>query len=256
MKKPLGSPSVGLELLIIQMTWTLMGFGIFLLINIVKMVFGIEVDSYYSGGYIASNIFMFVIGIISINFLPHYVGLGITRKNYFYGNVIASIGLSIFIPIGIYIISLVEKLIIGNFTSIELRERALDKIEIDSDGNIVSEIIQSFIVTPFIDPSSNLVLSLALFSLHIFVFYIIGWMIAAAFQRLGVIGGLLFIAVGIVFIAIKDTMIRITLDLPLFKNFSVFEVVPEKLALPTVFAAILLTMIIIRLLTKRTPLKI
>src|SRR5690606_219645 len=123
-------------------------------------------------------------------------------------------------------------------------------------GNIVSEIIQSFIVTPFIDPSSNLVLSLALFSLHIFVFYIIGWMIAAAFQRLGVIGGLLFIAVGIVFFAIKDTMIRITIDLLQYINFFVCDVVPEKLALPTVFAAILLTMIIIRLLAMRTPLKI
>src|SRR5690625_4108027 len=171
MLKPVSYIKTGLDLFYVQLTWTFWALGMFLLINIGRLIFLNYVDSYYSGGYIAANTYMLVIGIIAINFLSYYVENGITRKNYFIGNILASIGLSIAIPILIYTISFFEKLIVHNFTSKVLRdhtlEGAVEQVTTDIDGNIIGEIIQSIILTPFINPESNLVLSLALFSLHI-----------------------------------------------------------------------------------------
>jgi len=260
MQKPVSYRKIGLDLFYVQLTWTFWALGIFLVINIVRLFFLDYVDSYYSGGYIAANIYMLVIGIIAISYLPYYVGNGVTRKNYFIGNVFASIGLSISIPILIYIISFFEKLIVHNFTSIVLREHSLvnavEEITTDIGGNIIGEIIQPFVITPFINPETNLVLSLALFSLHIFVFYMIGWMIGAAFYRLKVYGGLVIILIGLVLLLIKDSMIRVMLDLSLFQNFSVLGIVPKSLTLPVILAVVLVTIVLIRLLTHRAPIKI
>lgn len=260
MQKPVSYTKVSIDLFYVQLIWTFWALGIFLLINICRLIFLDYVDSYYSGGYIAANIYMLVIGIIAINFIPYYVENGITRKNIFIGNVLASIGLSIVIPILIYIISFFEKLIVNNFTSIVLRDHTLEgvveEITTDIDGNLIGEIIQSIILTPFVNPESNLVLSLALFSLHIFVFYIIGWMIGAAFYRLRVIGGLIFIAIGLALILLKDSMIRLVFDIPLFQNLTALENIPENLALPFVFIIVLVSIILIRILTKRVPIKI
>lgn len=256
MQKPVSYIKTAVDLFWAQLTWTFWALGIILLIHIGRTIFASNVDSFYSAGYIAANIYMLIIGMIIISFLPYYVENGITRKNYFMGSMMASVGLSITIPILIYIISLLEKLIVNNFTSIVITEGTLEEVVIDIDGNLIGEIIQFIILTPFVSPESNLVLSLAVFSLHIFVFYLIGCMIRAAFYRLGVIGGIFFIAIGLVLIAFKDAMIRLALDLPLFQNFSALGAVPDNLALPLVFAVILVTIIFIRLLTKRVAIEI
>lgn len=254
--KPVTFTKTALDLLSLQIIWTFWALGFFILIDLVKIIFQSNIDSFYSAGYISSNIYMLVIGIVTISFLTYYVENGITRKNYFYGNVIASIGLSIIIPIILYVLSLIQKFIVNRFTSFVLREDSLEDVVIDIDGNIIGEIIQSIILTPFISPETNLLLSLALFSLHILVFYIVGWLIGAAFKRLGVIGGILFIAIGIALIAVKDTMIRLAMGLPLFENFSFLDIVPGAFALPLVFVVIVVIFILIRLLTKRTPINI
>ena len=67
--------------------------------------------------------------------------------------------------------------------------------------------------------------------------------------------GLVFIAIGIALNAVKDSMIRLALDLPLFQSFSALDIVPVNLALPVVFVIILITLILIRLLTKRAAIK-
>lgn len=260
MQKPVSYTTAALDLFLLQLTWTFWALGIFLVINTGRLIFLDYVDSYYSGGYISANIYMLVIGIIAVNFLPYYVENGVTRKKYFTANVLASVGLSIAIPILIYLIGFFERLIVNNFTSIVLREnsleRAAEEVTANIDGNLIGEIIQSILLTPFINPESNLILSLGLFSLHIFVFYIIGWMIGAAFYRLDVIGGLVFIVIGFILILIKDSMIRLVFDIPLFQNLTVLENVPDNLALPFVFIIIIVSIVLIRILTKRAPIKI
>ncbi len=260
MQKPNSFIKIGLDLFYIQLTWTLWALGIFLLINIGRLIFLDYVDSYYSGGYIAANIYMLVIGIIAINYLPYFVENGITRKNFFVGNVLAGIGLSIITPILIYIISFLEKIMIHQFTSVVLRddslEMAVHEVTEEIGGNFIGEIIQSIILTPFINPDKSLILSLALFTLHIFMFYIIGWLIGTAFYRLRVIGGLLFIAISILLIFIKDSMIRIVMDIPLFQNFTMLAVVPDSLALPLSLGVVLISIMLVYLLTNRAPIKI
>lgn len=258
--KPATYSKTSIDIFLTQISWTFWFLGITLLVHLVRIIFQSSADSYYSTGYISTNIYMLVIGIITISFLTYYVENGITRKNYFYGNAIASIGLSIVIPILIYALNLAEKFIINKFTSTVINENvlgeALEEVAIDMNGNIIGEIIQSFIFSPSISPASSLLLSLALFSLNIFVFYIIGWLIGAAFKRLGVIGGILFIFIGLAIAALKDSMIRLAMDLPLLENFSFLNIIPDTLALPIVLVLIVVTFIFIRLLTKKTPIKI
>lgn len=248
MKKPVQFPQVGFDLLIIQLTWTLGYLGIMLLVNIVRLlVFNVEIDTFYNQSFFASNIFMLVIGIISINFLRYYVENGITRKNYFLGNVLASIFLSILIPIFSYIISILQGLVLTGF-----RE---PNIIPESDGNLIADLLQTILLSPYVDTEANLLLSLANFSLNIFVFYILGWLISTAFYRIGVIGGLLFIAIALGLAAAKDSFQRIALDLPLFEYFSFFHEVPTTIAISLVFAIIVGILILLRLLTKRAPVK-
>ncbi len=208
MQKPVSYTKMALDLFWLQLTWTFWALGVISLIHIGRIIFSNELNSIYSAGYIASNIYMLIIGIIVINLLPYYVQNGITRKYYFFGNAMASLGLSIIIPILVYVASFLEKLVTNNFTSKVLKDHLLEEIindvVLDIDGNLIGEIILSFILTPFVHQESNLVLSLALFSLHIFVFYLIGWMIGAAFYRLRAIGGIIFIAIGLALIALKD----------------------------------------------------
>src|SRR5690625_325254 len=260
MRKPNSFLKIGTDLFSLQLMWTFWALGIFIIVNILRLVFLDYTDSLYSGGYIAANIYMLVIGILAFNFLKYYVENGVTRKTFFFGNLLASVGLSIVIPILIYAMSFVEKILLNRFTSIVLRDDTLDKavqeVTFEISGNFIGEVIQSLILTPFINPESSLVLSLALFSLHIFMFYIVGWLIGSAFYRLKVIGGLLFIAIGIILIMVKDSLIRLSLDLPLFQNFSMLEIIPTSLAVPLTFVVGIIAITLIYFLTYRAPIKI
>src|SRR5699024_3239539 len=90
MRKPVRISTIGFDLFTMHVIWTLWALGIFVVINIAQKILQINQDSIYNSGVIASNIYMFIIGIIAIAFLTYYVELGITRKSYFYGNVLAS----------------------------------------------------------------------------------------------------------------------------------------------------------------------
>lgn len=257
MRKPISFTTTAMEMFWVQLTWTFMAAGIMLLINVVKFIFGKDIDSFYSSTYVAGNIYMLVIGIIVINFMTYYVEHGVTRRSYFRGGALASLALSIVIPIFVYIISLIERLIANQFSWFVLREDGLGKVvDIDLGGNLIGELVVANILTPFVDPSENLILSLAVFSLHLFVFYIVGWLIGAGFQRLGVIGGILIIVVGLALIMVKDSMIRLALDMPLYQNFEVLSHVPDMLAIPLAFVVIIIALALIHTLTKRAPIKI
>src|SRR5690625_2015491 len=137
MQKPVSFTKPALDLLWVQLTWTFGFLGIYFLVNLGKIIFGDHVDSFYSAGYIASNIYMLVIGIIAINFMPYYVENGITRKNHFLGNAIASVGLSIILPILIFLINFVVKLLVNNFTYNVLNDRSLVDIVLYFVGIII-----------------------------------------------------------------------------------------------------------------------
>src|SRR5690606_33074627 len=132
------------------------------------------VGGIFKSAFVSGCIYMFVIGIFSIYFLPHFVGKGVTRKDYFIGSFLASIGLSIAIPIVVAILSIVEKPILNMFN---ISYRGATFNEVDVDESLVGEIVSSFFVPPFVEFQTNPLLAVIIFSINLFVMYLVGWII-------------------------------------------------------------------------------
>lgn len=256
MKQTAVFPKVAQDMFTVQLIWTGGFLGIMLVINIVKGIMagvqGNEVEGYFSSIFIAGNIYMLILGLLSIHFLPHFLGNGVTRKDYFIGTVLASIGLSIIIPIITIIVSVVERLILG-FVDMQYKTQTIN--EVDIDANVVGDIIQSIIITPYADPQHNWVLAISVLSVNIFIFYLVGWLISSSFYRYDIYAGLGSILLSMVLIMLKDTLLRISLDLPIPGWFSTLDFLPVGIALLGIVLIILITIGLIRILTKRVAIK-
>lgn len=239
-----------------QWTWTFGFLGIVLLIHIFNMVRGAiqgnEFDNYYNSVFVAGNIYMFVIGIISIYFLSYYVENGVTRKNYFTAAFLAAVGIAITIPVVSFLVSMVEQL----FFNPSFRVMEINSVVTDIDDSIIGYLIGSFVVSPYVDPTAHWLLSLAIFSLNLFIYYIFGWLISATFNRFRTIGGLATIVIGLIVVIFLDACIRHALQLPTPMWFSLVDFFSTPL---TVFIILFLTgcmLLAIRLITSRAPIKI
>ncbi|WP_068677308.1 hypothetical protein [Oceanobacillus sp. Castelsardo] len=252
-------PKVTADMFWMQMLWTFGFLGVMFIINIIKIVIdliqGTEVDGYYASVLIASNIYMVIIGLISIYFLPYYVGNGVTRKDYFKGGLLASFGLSLAIPIITFFISIVERFIVTNLLNLNFHVIDINEAVLDVDGNIIGDLVLSVILTPYVDPGSNWLLAMGVFSLHLFIFYLLGWFISASFYRFGTLTGLVFILIAFIIILLKDLFLRISLGLPLSDRFSSLASLPLGVTLPGIMLLIVFTVWGIRLLTKRVTIK-
>lgn len=259
MKQKAIFPKVANDMLWVQLTWTFGFLGIMLAINIYKIISAIiqggMADPYYEVVFIAANIYMLVIGIISINFLPYFVENGITRKDYFKGTLIAAAGLSIVIPVIAFLVSAVENLIVTNATEMKYNPSDINMVVLETDGSIIDDAVQSIILTPFVDPGSNWILAIIVFSLNIFTYYILGWLISAAFYRFGTIAGLGFILLALFMLMLEDSLLRISLDLPVLERFTVLDFLPSGLAVLGILLIVIVTVWLIRLLTKRVSIK-
>lgn len=256
MKQPSIFPKVAIDMFVVQAIWTAGFLGIMLLINVVKTIMagfrGNEVEGFFNSVFVAGNIYMLVIGILAIYFLPHFVGNGVTRKDYFFGTVLSSIGLAITIPIITGLISILEKIVL-NLINIPLKVQTLN--EVDISGNIIGDIVQSIIISPHVDFQSNWGLAMAVLALNIFISYLLGWLISASFYRYGTVIGLASILTAIVFKMLKDTFLRMSLDLSAVGWFSSLEDLPIGIALLGIVVIILLSIWFIRMLTKRVAIK-
>lgn len=257
-------PKVALDLYVIQMVWTFFYLGIMLIIHVFKLAglpfFGDgEVDHFYVNSFVASNIYMLVIGIIAIVFLRYYVENGVTRRDYYKGTLLAAIGLSITIPIITIIISFIERLIVNALFHVTYRNpeisTALSEIEGGDIGDLIGEFVLTIVLTPYIDPADNWLLSLAIFSLNIFTYYILGWLISSAFHHSGVIAGLAVIAFALILLMIEDSLLRMALDLPVMNLFEPFADIPSSVGLFIVFFILILSAWIIRMFTRRVRIK-
>lgn len=246
----------------VQMSWAFGFLGIMLAINIFKIIRatiqGTGVDNYYNSVFVAANIFMLVIGIIAVYFLPHYVENGVTRKDYFKGTFIASIGLSVIIPIITIGISSLQLFILKNIDKISFKEADFNSVvlEVNNDvGDIIGDTVTSIILNPYIDPQSNWILAIDIFSLNIFMYYLIGWLISASFYRFDTLTGLGSILIAFIILTLEDTLLRISLDLPVASRFSTLEFLPLGVTVLGILFLILISIWIIRSLTKRVKVK-
>lgn len=246
------------DIFYVLMTWTLGFLGVMFVIQLVRatmsFINGSEIDTYFNAVFVAASIYMFVVGIISTYFLPYYVEHGVTRKDYFIGTLFSSIGLSIILPIIVFIVSFLYQFILNNIDKITIKDVDFNVV-VDSEPHIIGDLVQSFIINPYIDPNSNWILALGVFAINIFIFYLIGWLIGSAFYRFNVIAGLAFILVGLVIITIKDSLLRVALELPLPNRIITIDQFSPTISALGVLLLIILAVWLIRLLTKRVSIK-
>lgn len=250
-----------------QMMWTFGFLGVMFVVNVIKIILnvikGTEVDGgFYGSIMIAANIYMLIIGITVIYFLPYYVELGVTRKDYFIGTVLASIGLSIVIPIITLLVSLLERLILMNVLNLSYKVQdlngVLNNVMNDMDhnfGGVIAELILSVILSPNVDPSGNWILAIIVFALNIFIYYLLGWLISVGFYTGGIITGLVFIILSIGINLVKDALLRISMDVPVSDRFSALESLSLGVTLPGLLLVMIISIVIIRLLTKKATIK-
>jgi len=251
-----------------QMTWTFGFLGIMFIINLIQIGFnvfqGTEVEGgFYASIMIAGNIYMLIIGITIIYFLRYYVELGVTRKAYFIGALLASIGLSIVIPIITLLVLFLERFILTNVLNLSYKVQdinaILNEVLVDLEGSfggVIAEIVLSFILSPNLDPFSNWLLAIVVFALNLFIFYLLGWLISAGFKAGGTITGLAFIVLAVGMNLMKDTLLRISLDLPLAERYLAFDSLSLGVTLPGLLLLIIIPIWIIRQLTKKATIDI
>ncbi|MFJ5770462.1 hypothetical protein [Psychrobacillus sp. NPDC093180] len=251
-------PKVATDMFWVQFFWALGFLGVLLVVQIIKAILsiikGIEMNDYFDAVFIAANIFMLVIGIISsYGFLPYYVSNGVTRKDYFKGSAIASVALSITIPIIASIISVIQIFIVNLIDLSILKDSSLGNATGD-EGNMVAELILSIVFTPFIDLQSNWLLAIFVFALNIFIYYLVGWLIGSGFYRFGVLFGLVCIILAFFIIYAQDLLLSLALDLPVHDMFASLQL-PIYVAVIGIFVLAGLTFWMIRQLTKRIAIK-
>ncbi|MGE7661329.1 hypothetical protein ACQKL6_06355 [Peribacillus sp. NPDC097197] len=240
-----------------QFVWTLSFFGVMLLIHVIKITTSQfsedEVSTFFASSSITSNIFMLVIGIISSSsFIKHYVGHGITRKDFFYGASLTSISLSIIIPLLSALVTQVISFII-KLADLPIVFQGYKSEHIDDGGNLISDMIQSVILTPIVELHSDPLLALLIFSLNVLTYYIVGWLIGAAFYRFGTIAGLGSIALGGLVLYIEDVLMHAGLAIGMY-NYTFTMPLYVSVFVVLVIVGILLWLI--RLFTKRVAIKV
>lgn len=258
MKQTSMFPKVTKDMLMIQLSWAGGFLGIVLLISIIKSfisgIQGNDLEGYFSTIFIAGNIFMLVLGIIVIHFLPHYVGMGVTRKDYFLGAFLASLGITLFIPIVTIIITLLEQFL---FHMMDFSYKVQTINEVNIKDNIIGDIVQSIIISPHIAPQDNWFLAAFVLSINILIYYLMGWLIGVSFYRLDVVAGLISIFSSIVLKMLKDTFLRIALDLPAVGWFTFLDkFLPTGIAWVGILLIVIVTIQLIRKMTSRAPIKI
>lgn len=261
MKKQAIFPKVAEDMFWSQLFWSLGFFGIMMIIYTVRVISafitGRQADDFFSLIFVASNIFMFVIGILSISFIEYFVSNGVTRKDYFIGAAIASAALSITLPIMTGIISVVERLLV-KFIGLPVKMYGADFNKVvssgDEIGDKIGDIVQVIVMSPFVEPQNHWLLALVVFGLNLFVYYLAGWLISAAFYRAGVVVGLLFIAISIGVILLHDTLLRSALELPIHSMLASFAS-PMYISIIGKMLLVVLVFWLIRKLTKHVVVK-
>ena len=177
-----------------------------------------------------ATIFMLVCGILSsLGFLPMYVKHGVTRKSYFQGALLSSIGLSITI-IGI---TAIMTWIISLFNM-----------------NLFTEVVLSSL------GENNWFLTIISYIIVIMIYFLVGWLVGLGFYRYGGSGGFVSIMIGFVIVTLNDLLWAYGTPKP----FGVFNL---NIPAPHVSIAIVGSIVIAAIVTilvhkvvKETPIKV
>lgn len=210
MKKKSIRTKLAIDLFTLQGKWTVWFLGIMFVVYIAHILYpliytgesGRTVDDFYARSYIFGNIYMLVIGIItSISCLPYYVQNGITRRDYFFGATIGTLGLAIIIPLVALIIHFLTKGMI-DWTNLPIDLKGLTEASAAEEDPFIAQMILAVIYAPSVVEISGL--SILVFTVNLFFYYVIGWMIGAGFYRFGGIKGMMFIVLALAIFLINS----------------------------------------------------
>ena len=252
-------PKVATDLFWIQLFWSLGFLGVMFVIHIIKVILGSingnEINNYFSAVFVAANIFMLVIGIISVyGFLPHYVGNGVRRRDYFKGATLSTIALSITIPVIASFVSVLERWFINLTNLYTVDSNPFISQGIAEESGLIGDIVKSVVISPFVDLHNNWLLAILIFSLNLLTYFIVGWFIGASFYRFNILIGIGSCLLSIAILVAADGLLRAALELPVHEVFASLS-----LSLPiSVLASLILLGIIlwfIRQMTKKVSIK-
>ncbi|MED4017773.1 hypothetical protein [Sutcliffiella cohnii] len=178
-----------------------------------------------------ATIFMLVCGILSsLAFLPMYVKHGATRKSYFQGAFLASVGLAITI-IGV---TTVLTWIISLFKM-----------------NVFTDVVLSSL------GENSWLLSIISYIIVVMIYFLAGWLVGLAFYRYGGSGGFVSILGALVIVSLNDLLWAFSTPKPIMGLFKLnIPVPPAAIAIVGSIVIAALTTIIIHKIVKETPIKI
>lgn len=192
-KKPLYLKIAG-DVLRFQLKWTIPFFSIILLVHFIQnapaITKGQVFQDFLLTSYISCNIYMFVVGIVSAAvFLPLYVKNGVTRKDTYKGMILGSAGLALALVLASAFVAGVEHLVVQltafpyGIESINLLHEAKE-----TTNNIIAIIVTGMLFSPMVDPGHGWLLTLFIFTVNLYTYFVMGWMIGAGFYRMKLIG--------------------------------------------------------------------
>lgn len=179
----------------------------------------------------AATIFMLVCGILSsLAFLPMYVKHGITRKSYFQGALLSSIGLAITI-IGI--------------TAFLTWVISLFKI------NIFTEVVLSSL------GENSWLLTITSYIIVVIIYFLAGWLVGLGFYRYGGAGGFVSIVIALAIISLNDLLWAFSTPKPIMGLLNLNIPVPH-IAIAMVGSIVIgaIATIVVYRMVKETPVKV
>lgn len=209
-----------------------------IIIHVVMAVFALKADdllkNLFEFSYNPTSFYMLVIGIIAgFMFLPFYVKQGVTRKDYYIGSVLSSIALSVTLSALFGTISAIENMIFNNFNYTFEYEAII------------------------LNANSNWLIFFFLYSINIFTYYLLGWLINVGFYRFKGLIGVGFVLVAILLLFIHGFLWINGFFSILDNGFaSILSDNPLTLSILGNVILIGVLMYIIRLVTKRVPVSI
>ncbi|WP_332633938.1 hypothetical protein [Halalkalibacter flavus] len=178
-----------------------------------------------------ATIFLLVCGILSsLAFLPMYVKHGVTRKSYFQGAFLSSIGLVITI-IGI--------------TAILTWVISLFKM------NVFTEVVLSTLGI------NSWLLTIISYIIVVMIYFLVGWLVGLGFYRYGGSGGFVSIVVAFVIVSLSDLLWAFSIPKPIMGLFNLDIPVPHvSIAIVGSIIIAAISTILVHKIVKETPIKI
>lgn len=201
--------------------------------------------------YFSGNVYMFVIAIIAAQaFLEYFVHNGVTRKDFFKGNALTGVVLSLLI-VGIAAIVATIQYFIAKAADLSIQFRyTTPGPEAVSDTNIIGEVLK-VIVDPRFYGSENLAILTMFAILSMIIYFLNGWMIALGFYKYSA-GGFFYILFTLIFLLVKGLVWGGTFSG--FRFESLFSNVPLVFVLTLLMIGALLWIIFQTI--RRVPIKI